>query len=254
MDKNYGESASLGRGIAGALSAEIERRKKDPKRIIVDLLVFSLTFVFSRFHLAFGTYPLATAFVAAAPVSVWLSLLGAVVGALSLGEDGVIYAMISLIVAFLRVVISGGKKEGAERTVFAESLILRIAASVIGAFIGAVYELLGLSGTAIIYSVSSCIFAALFTFVFYGLFESGLSFSDIAFGKMAVFEKRREGREKYNWIFFQFSSLVLMFFISLSLSSYNVLGIDLAFVFSSFAALFTAKRFGAVRAMGVDFV
>lgn len=256
MDKNYGESASLGRGIAGALSAEIERRKKDPKRIIVDLLVFSLTFLFSRFHLAFGTYPLATAFVAAAPVSVWLSLLGAVVGALSLGEGGVIYAMISLIVAFLRVVISGGKKEGAERTAFAESLILRIAASVIGAFIGAVYELLlsGISGTAIIYSVSSCIFAALFTFVFYGLFESGLSFSDIAFGKMAVFEKRREGREKYNWIFFQFSSLVLMFFISLSLSSYNVLGIDLAFVFSSFAALFTAKRFGAVRAMAVGFV
>jgi stage II sporulation protein E len=55
-------------------------------------------------------------------------------------------------------------------------------------------------------------------------------------------------------IYFQASSLVLLFFISVALKQYVILGIDLAFVYSCFITLFAAKRFGAIKAVVIGFV
>lgn len=256
MDKNLEENAAPV-GVVGAIKAELGERRREPRMIIYDALVFCIGFVFSRFHLLWGAYPLAISYIAAAPVGVWSALVGAIVGSISLGQNGIIYAMLSVIVVFLRVVISGGdgkKNEG--RALFSEPIVLRVSAAVIGAFIGSVYEFLlgGLSSATILFALAFCLLSGAFTVAFYGLFSARLSFFEVVFGNGAVFERTRRGREKYNWIFFQGSFLVLIFFISLSLSSYTLLGIDLAFVFASLITLFAAKRFGAVRAMAIGFV
>ncbi len=256
MEKNINKKSTLGMGIKAAFSAELEKRRTRPGHLIKDVLVFALCFVFARFHLFFGAYPLATAYIAAAPTNVWVALLGAVFGALSLGGGGVIHAMISIIVVFLRVLISGGEsKDGEGRVMFSEPVVLRISASLIGAFIGAVYELLlgGIDGTAILYGLASCLFSAGFTFAFYGLFSADVSFFDVFFARSAVFERKREARERYNIIFFQFAFLLLVFLVSLASAEYNIFGINLDFVFAGVVALFVAKRFGAVRGMAAGF-
>ena len=257
MDKNASEELKVREGIMAAVNREIEKRKKEPKLIIYDFLYFILNFIFARFHLLFGAYPLAVAFLAASPKSVWVSLLGALVGAISRGKLGIIHAIISLIVVLLRVIISGGEAKGAEKSaLFNEALILRVSASVIGAFIGAVYEMLlgGFSKTSFLYGLSACGFGALFTLIFYGLFVSNVGFDEVIFSKAPVFELKRRGKEEYLWICYQASFLTLLFFISLALKEYVLLGINLSFVFSSFITLFAAKRFGAVRAVVIGFI
>ena len=258
MDKNASEELRVREGFMAAINLEIEKRKKEPKLIIYDFLYFVLSFVFSRFHLLFGAYPLAVAFLAAAPKRVWVSLLGALVGAISRGKLGIIHSIISIIVVLLRVIISGGEAKSSDNktTLFKESLILRVSASVIGAFIGAVYEMLlaGFSKTSLLYGISACGFGAVFTLVFYGLFVSDVGFDELIFSKAPVFEIKRRGKEEYLWICFQASFVTLLFFISLALKEYVILGINLSFVFSSFITLFAAKRFGAMKAVVIGFV
>ncbi len=257
MDKNASEELKIREGLVAAISLEIEKRKKEPKLIIYDFLYFTLSLIFSRFHLLFGSYPLAVAFLSATPVRVWVSLLGALVGAFSRGRLGIIHGIISIIVVLLRVIISGGEvKNSDKRELFKESLILRVSASVIGAFIGAVYEMLlgGFSKNGILYGISACGFGALFSVIFYGLFVSNVGFDEVIFSKAPVFEIKRRGKEEYLWICFQSSFLVLLFFISLALKEYVLLGINFSFVFSSFITLFAAKRFGAIKAVVIGFV
>lgn len=257
MDKNARSEPKARDGITGTIRLELEKRKNEPKLLFYDIAFFALTFVFSRFHFLFGSYPLAISFLAAAPTRVWVLLLGALVGSITRGELGVIHAIINLIVVFLRVIISGGdSKAGEKREIFSEPLALRASAAVIGAFIGAVYELLlgGLSATSILYGVAACAFSALFTVAFFGLFTADVGISEIIFAKAPVFEKKRRGKAQYEWIYFQVSFLILIFFLSLSLMEYTILGIDLALVFSGFISLVAAKRFGATRALVIGFV
>ncbi len=257
MDKNASGEVKMREGIGAAVNLEIEKRKKEPKLLIYDFLFFALAFVFSKFHLIFGAYPLGVAFLAASPVRVWVSLIGAFIGSVSRGRLGIIHAIISIIVVLLRVIISGGDAKKTEReALFSEPLVLRVASCVIGAFIGAVYEILlrGLSATSLFYGLSACGFGALFTLVFYGLFTADVGFEEIVFSKAPVFEKKRSGKEAYVWVYFSASFLTLLFFLSLALREYSILGINLVFVFSSFITLFAAKRFGAVKAVVIGFV
>ena len=256
MDKNVNGNVSGRDGISAAIRLEAEKRRKEPKLLFYDFAYFALSFVFSRFHFLFGTYPLGLAFLAATPVRVWVSLLGALVGSISRGGLGVIHAIINIIVVFLRVVISGGNNRDEKRILFSEPLLLRLSSAVVGAFVGSVYELLlgGFSATSILYGASACIFGASFTVVFYGLFVADIGFDEIIYSKAPVFEKKRQGKAQYSWVFFQASFLTLIFLVSLALEEYAVFGIDVAFAFSGFITLLAAKRFGAVRAVVIGFV
>ncbi len=257
MERNINASLPVSEGLFGMIRSEIEKRKKSPSVLLLDALVFGLVLLFSRWHIAFGTYPLAVSFIAATPSEIWIALLAAVVGSMTRGTDGAIYAMIAIIVVFLRVLISGGEsKNGESRSLFSEPLILRLAVSLIGAFIGAVYELLlgGINNTGILYSIASCLFGVAFTILFYGMLSSGVGFFDLVFGRSAIFESKRDGAEKYRIILFQAATLVVIFVTSLAASEYSFLGINLEFVIAGVITLFTAKRFGAVRAMAVGFV
>ncbi len=240
-------------GLFASIRSGIERRKGDTGAVIFDAVVFAIGFLFARCHLVFGSYPLACAFVAVLPRGVWVSLLGAVLGSLSLGKAGVIHAVISVIVVFLRIVISGGKNESTR--LFCEPLILKIASAATGSFVGAVYELLlnefGL--TSVLYGLSAVILSAVFTFCFSGIFDGGISFEDMLFGSRDIFAHRKNEAERFGLYLFQGAFLIFVFTVSLSLSGYDFLGISPVYIFASLITLYTAKRFGAIRAMAVGF-
>ena len=241
----------------GSVFTEVKALAKKERAIAFDLILFAVGLLFSRCHLIFGAYPLAPAFIAALPVGVVSALIGAVVGSLTLGKRGVIFAIIAVITAFIRVIISGGEREREGVSVFSESLLLRMCAATVGGFISAVYEILlsGFVQSAVLFGVSMVLLPAGLTFLLSGLFSAGFSPSGLAFGKENMLSlKGRSEKERYNIIFFQISSLSMMFFITLSLAELSFLGISASYVFLSFSVLFIAKRFGSLRALCAGFV
>ncbi len=253
-NKETGKVGFFG-GIGILIKNELARRRDEPGAVIFDISVFVVAFLFSRCHIAFSAYPLGISFVAMLPRGVWISLIGVVAGSLSLGRSGIIHAIISLIVVFLRVVISGGEDRGAGKTIFHEALVLKLAAAVIGAFIGATYEVLlgGFSFRSVMYGVFSVLMTLAFTFAFSGIIDGGVSFSDILTSRARLFSGRGE-KERFGAYIFQGSSLLFVFLIALSLKQYDILGISPSYIFASFITLTVAKRLGALRGMAVGFV
>ena len=129
--------------ITEAARRSLAARRENIEAPLYDAAIFAISLIYARCHVIFGSYPLALGLIAILPSGVWIAVLGAAVGALTLGGGGVVYAIISLIVAFLRIIVSAtdkGKESGAR--LFSESLTLRLSSAVIGGFIAAVYEIL----------------------------------------------------------------------------------------------------------------
>lgn len=247
-------------------------------RLFVDLGLVALGFFLGGCHVVFGSYPLGLALLAALPSGVWLALAGTALGALTLGRAGIIYAMISVLVVFLRIVISGGGEKPREDSenenstyasqkaevkslarggLFKESLGLRISAAVIGGFISAVYEMLleGFSLTTVSFGLAMVILPAVFALGLAGLFEAGFSVRDVLFGERQLFScKGARGKEMFDLIFFRVSALLLIFTVSVSLKKYSLFGIDTSLLFASAVTLFVAKRFGSLYATVCGFV
>ncbi len=240
----------------GAKLTEAKALAKKERVLIFDLLLFAVGLLFSRCHIAFGAYPLATALVASLSSGVFSALLGAAAGALTLGRSGIIIAISAAITAFIRVIISSGSENGESR-VFSENLLLRMCSSVIGGFICAVYELLlrGLNETSVLYGVSMILLPPLLTFLFSGVFLGGFSPSSLIFGSRNLLSLTgKSERERYNIIFFEISAISLLFFLTYSLTDIQIFGISFAFIFLFFSILLTARRFGALRALTVGFI
>lgn len=249
-----------GRGVIGRIVKRLDEAKSaatDRRALLYDLLMFTVGFLLSRCHLIFGAYPLGLAFVSTLPVSIWPSLLGAAIGSLSLGIDGIIFAIVTVIAVFLRVAISSGNEDcHGQSGLFRENLLLRMSVGVICGFIAAVYEVLlsGLNQTSLFFGLSMVIITPVLTFVLSGLFSSGISLGVIFSGnKDSLSLRELEDGEKYGMIFFHLSALMLIFFIGLSFKGVNIMGISLSYVFSVFITLICAKRFGAIRGMAVGF-
>lgn len=241
--------------IGSAFSSAGEARRGDKRALIFDLCIFTLSLFFARCHVLFSSHPLAIALIAILPVGVPVATLGAIVGSLTLGSGGVIYAVISLIVAFIRVIISGGDKSG-EGALFSESILLRMSASVIGGFVAAVYEVLlsGLSETSILFGLSMILLPPAITFMFSGIFTSGITVTELCLGSGNLFSLSGKGeKEKFNLIFFQGSALIFLFFTALSLAEIDIFGISASYIFVALVTLLVAKRFGALRALAVGF-
>ncbi len=226
---------------------------------LLDAVVLASSFLVARCHVIFGAYPIALGLIAVLPTRVWFAVIGASLGALTLGKAGIIYAMISVIVAFLRVIISAtDKPRGADSgTLFGEVLLLRMASAVVGGFVAAVYEMLlsGFSLISVLFGVSMVILPAIICFALSGLFDTELTPELIFLGKNEIFSvKNKTEKEKFNIIFFQCSALLSVFLLSLSFEQYELLGVSAGYVFAGIATIFTARRLGAVRGAVVGFV
>ncbi len=232
-------------------------RVHDKHALAFDLMLFFTALLFARCHVVFGARPLGISLVAVLPAGVWQAALGAAVGALTLGKDGIIYAVAAAITLLLRVIISGGDKNGAETPLFSEKLLLRMSCSVIAGFVSAVYEVLlsGFNSTSILFGSAMILIPPLLTFLFSGIFNTGISLTDIIYTEKSLFSlSKKDEKEKYNIIFFQCSALAFIFFITLSLESAVLFGISAAHIFISLVTLLAAKRFGALRALAAGFV
>lgn len=235
------------------------KSKRTNAKIIGDLAMLTLGLLFARCHVICGAYPLGVSILAALPSFIPPTLLGCVIGSLTMGESGIVYAVVSVITAVLRIVCSIGAKDdhGERQKPFREGILLRMSVSVISGFISAACEILlsGFTAAVILYSVTMILMPPLLTYVFSGLFDTGFSLSELMFGKGDVLSLKGRGeREIFNSVFFQCSAAVTAFLVALSLAEINVLGISGSIVFLFAATLGVAKRFGAPRAMALGFI
>ena len=264
MDKtNRGDEEKRGVRGAGVISTirhSIEEARMKREAPLLDVMTFFIAFIFSRCHVIFGSHPLAIALIAVLPTRVWIAVVGAVCGALTLGRAGVVYSMISVIVVFLRIIVSGSDNESDDRRYlkwFSEGLLLKMSASLIGGFIAAVYEVLlsGFNLTSVFFGLSMTVIPPILVFALSGLFEADISFYKLFDSAINVFStKKRNEKDKFNLLFFKLSSLLLIFLISISFKDYTLLGISLAYIFAGVATLVVARRFGALYGCIVGFV
>ncbi len=240
--------------LSELVSSSVEKRRADPRSLLYDLAVFILALVFARRHLLFGARPLAVAMLAALPCRVWVALFGAVVGSLSLGGAGFVYAIISVIVVFLRIVTSS--TEHGDGTAFGESLPLKMAASLIGGFTAAIYEILlgGITWTSVLFGLTMTLTPPVAVFATSGIFCAKVTPRALLFDKRNIFDiSKKHEKERYNIIFFQCSAALAIFLTGYALEPYSLLGISATYVFSGLITLIVAKRFGAVRAAATGF-
>ncbi len=255
MDRNKENGINFFDEVKIAFRDGANKRKRNGILLFEDILIFSVAFLFARCHFGFGVYPFAIAFVAMLRSGVWIALSGAVIGALSLGESGIIYAIISLISAFLRVIVSGGS--GTKR-LFSESLALRVCSAGIGSLVGGIYQVLlgGFGAPSVLFGVMGISLSCGFTIVFSGIYLGKISMKKILFSKAPLLSRKNfdSDKEKFDLILYQCSLLVFIFLIGFSLANYEFLGISLAYIYSVLLTLFVAKRFGVTRATVVGFV
>ena len=247
--------------VVGTIKHSLEEARMKREAPLVDVVTFLIGFLFSRCHVVFGSHPLAIAFVAVLPTRVWIAVLGAVSGALTLGKSGIIYSLISVIVVFLRIIVSGtDKSEDEDKRYFrwfSESLILKMSASLIGGFIAAVYEVLlsGFNLTSMLFGLSMVLIPPLVVFALSGLFDCNITFLKLFDSSENVFSgKGKSEKDKFNLLFFRLSALSIIFLLSLSFKEYELLGISLAYIFSGAVTLVVARRFGALYGCIVGFV
>ena len=259
-DKEEPRLGGILSGLRQTLGGSISRGREGSLGPIYDAALFVIAFLFARCHLVFGAYPMALGVIAILPSRVWPAVLGAVVGALTLGKSGIIYAIISLIVAFLRVIISATDKrrqvcEGAG--VFGESLPLRLSVALIGGFIAAVYEVLlnSLTEVTALFGGAMIILPPAIAFSLSGLFGAGISPTAFFVGCAELLTRGRlSPEERGAMLRFRTSLLVGVFLVSISLSEYEIFGISAGFVASALVSQFAARRFGAVAGAVAGFV
>ena len=250
-----------GAGVVSSIRHSIEEAKLKREAPFLDIITFLIGFIFSRCHVIFGSHPLAIAFIAILPSRVWIAVMGAVAGALTLGRSGIIYSMISVIVVFLRIIVSGSSTdEDGEKTYFkcfSENLVLKMSASLIGGFIAAIYEVLlsGFTLTSILFGISMILLPPFTVFGLSGLFDVDITLHSLFDNSLNVFStKGKSEKDKFNLLFFRLSALLLLFLISISLKEYELLGISLAYIFAGAATLIISRRFGMLYGCITGFV
>ncbi len=229
------------------LSEKLKEIKKSPSLLLANLSLFVLGILFSRCHVVFGARPLAIGLIALLPYGVFPAMIGAVIGALSLGAGGTVYAIVYTLTVALRIIISGSS--GEERA-FGESLIMRICEATISGFILAVYQIIlaGFGAQSLLFGLTVTLIPPVISFALSGVFDSGMTFGEF-FGSNAEllsFEQRPD-HEKYALAFFQMSAALLSLLISLSLAELQIFGFSFAYVYAAAITLFISHRYGAAR-------
>ena len=244
--------------IRTSLESTLKEIQRDGRSLIGDLLIFTVGFLLSRCQILLGARPLGIAYVSLLSSGVWPALLGTVIGSITLGFDGIIFAVATVIVALLRVAVSiSDRQEDGGVALFCESLLLRISVSVLSGFVVAVYEvlMLGLNEATLLFDLAMIILTPIITFLLSGICTTGIDLWELIDGKEDMLRlSDLEGRERYDRIFFQISSLGLIAFISLSFKDVSLLGISFSYLFSVIITLLVARRFGAIRALATGFI
>ena len=259
---NVKEGDKKGLGVFERSRTEVRSRGAFARGIDTGAVI--LGFLLGGCHTVFGAYPLGIAFASALPERVWYALVGAAFGSLLRGEEGIIYAMATLLSVLLRVIVSGAKTSSPTddadlepiRRVFAEGVGLRVSCAVIGGFVCALYEVLlfGMSWTTVLYGVSMVMFSGIGCAVFSCAFGHGIGVNDLLFSRGRLFTRRKTSRERLSLLLFRVGALALIFSVSLSLVKLDLFGINMAYVFAAAITMLCAKRFGALYGAVTGFI
>lgn len=249
------EKRTLASSFIKTIRTEATCRKNEKGAFATDVGVFLCAFFLAGRHIAFGSYPLGAALVAILPSRVWIALLGALTGSLSMGRVGIIHAAAVFITAFLRALISSGGARGEDERLFSEPLIMRLSAVTIGAFAVAGYEMLteGFTLPSLLFGIFEVGLSLGFAFVFSGLFIADISVRELLFGENESFPQKKEGAQT-RLLLFSGAICVLIFLLSISLIKYDFFGISLAYVFSVSVTLFGSRKFGVIWGIATGFI
>ena len=244
--KKSDDNITAGGKIRELIGKEISIRRTGKGALVADIATFLIAFFFARTHVAFGTYPLAIALIATLNHRVILAALGAVVGALSLGSVGVIFAILIPLTLCLRLILTPP-----DQARFSESYVIRVACAAIASSLGGLYEMIlgAFSFVSILFATVGLLLAVAISFSFYGLFATRVTLDRLRAAKLTL----KGGAEATDVWLFQGSALLFAFFVSLSLLPYSLFGISLSFVFASALSLFTSSRLGWARGMACGF-
>ncbi|MBP3309120.1 MAG: SpoIIE family protein phosphatase [Clostridia bacterium] len=228
------------------LSGIAKRRGRDKEQGIVSVLCCAVGFLFSGCHLIFGAYPLGISFAASLNRGVWFALGGAVLGALLMGRDGIALALVTVLSVLLRVIISSQNKG---RAMFSESLTLRVSSAAVSGLVLAIYEILlrSLSLTTLLFGAFMTLSPIVLVPLFACIHIKGVSLREVLLGgDTPLFGSGARGRRRPSLIALRISGGSFIFFISLSLSTYSIFGVDISLIFATVTAVLLAKRFGAL--------
>lgn len=226
----------------------------DGSSFLFDIFFFTLGALFARCHLLFGAYPLGVALISLLPHSVIPATMGAVLGALMMGADGIVYAAIYGVVVVLRIILSSGKESN---LYFGEPLLLRMSVAVIGGFAAAVCEIMirGMSLSSMFFGICMIFLSPLAVFALSGLFDEKINLGTVLSSEKNLLSlKDTKDKERFDIIFFEISALVLLFLVSLALERFVFFGVSVSYIFISAVTLLCAKRFGAIVALAVGFI
>ena len=237
------------RELYDLVRTELLKRRGERGALLTDALVFMLAFFFARTHVAFGAYPLGIALVAVINKRTALGALGAFVGALSLGEIGIIYALIIPLILLMRLILSSND----EGPLFSEGYIIRVLSAALASTLVGIYELaaVGFTLSAVLYAASSVLLAVGVALSLFGVFTAKIPV-EVVLGRKALSLADEEGRASV-WLF-RGSLLMLLFLIGVSLGEYVFFGINLSYVFSAAVTVLVAARFGTPYAIAVGFM
>ncbi len=245
------KSKKLSEGFFAKMSGDAEDIPGSP--FAKDLFYFTLGFLFSKCHMLFGAYPLGTALLALLPHSILPALGGAVLGALTLGSGGLIYAAIYVTTVMLRIMLS---PKGCRRY-FGEALLTRMSVAVITGFASAACEVIirGFTFTSMLFGMTMILLPPLTVFALSGLYSDKIDlYRVISARENPLTLEGRGEKERFDIIFFQISAILTLFLTALSLSKLVFFGVSVSYIFINLVTLITAKRFGAIRGGVVGFV
>lgn len=214
--------------------------------IAYGVLDFTLAALFASTHAIFGAYPFALAYLAAIPRRYPFALGGAIVGALTLGERGYVYALSYLLLTALRLVFSHPRGEGrlfpASDAYFEEEPPLRVACACVSGFFLAIYQLMagGLSTASFLFALAMVALPTLATFAYLPIFEDGRT-------PRAMLLLSRDGKDEGGDFGFFLSLGALFFTLVLSLRALSFFGVTLSLLLAAALALLVPRRLGWLR-------
>ena len=253
MEVKQDSKFEVNTGTAGMLRALFPELSVPPGErgaaLLCDALVFGIALLFSKTHLAFGMYPFALAYLAAKRIRVVPAALGAILGALSLGAVGGIFAAAYLLCLALRVAFSYPAPRRVLLPVtdalFSEERGLRVLAAALSGGALAAYELLysGALTHALYFAATAILAPTLLCALIAPLYDTPLTYHDIL------------GRSRPSLLPFgrvrpataEAAILVLLCSICYALLPIAIFGIDLGMLYATAMTLFVARRSGAAR-------
>ncbi len=214
---------------------------------LYSVLSLLLAGLFSSTHAIGGAYPFAIAYLAAVNRRLPFALLGAVGGALSLGERGFFYIGAFLLLILLRLILSAPRQEGrilpASHEYFEEQPPLRAAVACVAGAALALYELLvgGLTTASLLFSVTMILGPTFFCMLYVGFFESGVSPYEL------LIANRAEGGAERADYTLSLGVAAVLFTALLGLRGVAPFGLSVSTVLAVVLAFLLPQKWGLVR-------